>query len=301
MARSSPLDRLKTLPMQDADITIKPRDVMPAGATTLPADFYTDQGRFRVEMDRLFMQHWICAGRVDRSSRLASSSFASPPVRASSSREARQGRVQAFYNVCRHRGTRLCTEAAGRFAGSIQCPYHAWTYALDGRLVGAPHMDEVPHFRKEDYPLHRVEANEWDGHIFITLARAPRPLVRSTRRSARKVQIVAHAGSSARPPHRVRRARELEADRPELQRVPALPEPSPGAQQTVALSERRERAAPRLVHGRPDGPSTGRGDHVDGWHLSARGTCRSSPRPSVEGLTTTRSSRTCSSACTRTT
>ena len=85
--------------------------------------------------------------------------------------------MQAFYNVCRHRGTRLCTEAAGRFAGSIQCPYHAWTYALDGRLVGAPHMDEVPHFRKEDYPLHRVEADVWDGHIFITLARAPRPLV----------------------------------------------------------------------------------------------------------------------------
>ena len=52
--------------MQDVDITIKPRDVMPAGATTLPADFYTDQGRFRVEMDRLFTQDWICAGRVEQ-------------------------------------------------------------------------------------------------------------------------------------------------------------------------------------------------------------------------------------------
>ena len=52
--------------MQDADITIKPRDVMPAGATTLPAEFYTDQARFRVEMDRLFAQDWICAGRVEQ-------------------------------------------------------------------------------------------------------------------------------------------------------------------------------------------------------------------------------------------
>ena len=52
--------------MQDADITVKPRDVMPAGATTLPADFYTDRGRFRVEMDRLFTQEWICAGRVEQ-------------------------------------------------------------------------------------------------------------------------------------------------------------------------------------------------------------------------------------------
>ncbi len=64
------------------------------------------------------------------------------------------GRVRAFHNICRHRGTRICTEATGQFAGSIQCPYHAWTYDLDGRLIGAPHMDEVPHFRKADYPLH---------------------------------------------------------------------------------------------------------------------------------------------------
>ena len=77
--------------------------------------------------------------------------------------------MHAFYNVCRHRGTRLCTEADGPFAGSIQCPYHAWTYDLDGRLIGAPHMDEVPHFRKEDYPLHRVQADVWDGHVFLNL------------------------------------------------------------------------------------------------------------------------------------
>ena len=79
------------------------------------------------------------------------------------------GRVTAFHNVCRHRGTRICTEAAGQFAGSIQCPYHAWTYDLDGRLIGAPHMDEVPHFRKADFPLHGVRADEWDGHVFLNL------------------------------------------------------------------------------------------------------------------------------------
>ncbi len=177
MARSSPLDRLKTLPMQDADITIKPRDVMPAGATTLPADFYTDRGRFRVEMDRLFTQDWICAGRVEQVESPGQFFLRELAGESIIITRSASGPLQAFYNVCRHRGTRLCTEAAGRFAGSIQCPYHAWTYALDGRLVGAPHMDEVPHFRKEDYPLHRVEADEWDGHIFITLARAPRPLV----------------------------------------------------------------------------------------------------------------------------
>ena len=84
------------------------------------------------------------------------------------------GTVNAFYNVCRHRGTKLCTDAEGSFAGSIQCPYHAWTYDLDGALIGAPHMDEVPHFEKADYPLHRVHADVWDGHIFINLSRERR-------------------------------------------------------------------------------------------------------------------------------
>ena len=60
-----------------------------------------------------------------------------------------------FYNVCRHRGTRLCEATRGHFAGMIRCPYHAWAYDLEGRLVAAPQMDDVPHFRKEDYPLHR--------------------------------------------------------------------------------------------------------------------------------------------------
>jgi Rieske 2Fe-2S family protein len=86
------------------------------------------------------------------------------------------GRVNAFHNVCRHRGTRICTEASGQFAGSIQCPYHAWTYDLDGRLIGAPHMEEVPHFRKPDYPLLRVHADEWDGHVFLNLDSQPQPL-----------------------------------------------------------------------------------------------------------------------------
>jgi Rieske 2Fe-2S family protein len=162
--------------MQDTEITIKPRDVMPQGATTLPAEFYVDEVRFRFEMDQLFARDWICAGRVERIE--APGQFFVREVLGESILITRSasGAVQAFYNVCRHRGTKLCTEADGRFAGSIQCPYHAWTYALDGRLVGAPHMEEVPHFRKDDYPLHRVEADVWDGHIFITLAKAPRAL-----------------------------------------------------------------------------------------------------------------------------
>ena len=162
--------------MPDPDIIIKPRDVMPAGAVTLPAAYYTDPAYFRTEMERLFGREWICAGRSEQAG--APGQYFVREVLGESIiiTRASSGAVQAFYNVCRHRGTRLCSEASGQFAGSIQCPYHAWTYALDGRLVGAPHMDDVPHFEKADYPLHRVAAAEWDGHIFISLAQDPPPL-----------------------------------------------------------------------------------------------------------------------------
>ena len=83
--------------------------------------------------------------------------------------------VRGFYNVCRHRGTRLCEEERGHEA-AIQCPYHAWTYGLDGRLIGAPHMDEVKGFKREQYSLWPVNVGICEGFIFINLADEPRPL-----------------------------------------------------------------------------------------------------------------------------
>jgi nitrite reductase/ring-hydroxylating ferredoxin subunit len=159
--------------MQDTDIVIKPRDVMPEGATTLPAEYYVSQEFFARELERLFGRMWICAGREEQVARPGQ--FFVREVMGESVIVTRGagGRVNAFYNVCRHRGTKLCTEHEGAFAGSIQCPYHAWTYDLDGRLVGAPHMDEVPHFRKQDYPLHRVHSDVWDGHVFLNLSETP--------------------------------------------------------------------------------------------------------------------------------
>jgi Rieske 2Fe-2S family protein len=162
--------------MEDTAITIKPRDVMPAGAATLPAEFYVAESRFRREMDRLFASRWLCAGRVEQVGEPGQFFVRDLLGESIIVTRTATAEVRAFYNVCRHRGTKLCDETAGRFAGSIQCPYHAWTYALDGRLLAAPHMEEVPHFEKEAYPLHGVHADIWDGHVFITLAKAPPPL-----------------------------------------------------------------------------------------------------------------------------
>jgi len=85
------------------------------------------------------------------------------------------GRVEAFYNVCRHRGTRLCSAEEGSFAGRIQCPYHGWTYGLDGRLLGAPHMDAAG-FQRLDYPLHKLHTDLWEGHIFVNARAHPETL-----------------------------------------------------------------------------------------------------------------------------
>jgi phenylpropionate dioxygenase-like ring-hydroxylating dioxygenase large terminal subunit len=160
----------------DEEISFKPRDVMPEGAATLPAKYYIDETYFRREMDAMFGRMWVCAGRreqVEPAGRYFVRELLGESIVVTS---APSGSINAFFNVCRHRGTRLCTEPAGAFAGSIQCPYHSWTYDLDGRLIGAPHMDEVPHFRKQDYPLKRVHAAEWDGHIFLNLAEHPESL-----------------------------------------------------------------------------------------------------------------------------
>jgi Rieske 2Fe-2S family protein len=138
-----------------------------AQAKTLPARYYTDPEVFRKEFENLFCRMWIYAGRSEQIAN--DGEFFLCDVGADNIIVARDRQtVRAFFNVCRHRGTRVCREAEGKFAGPIRCPYHGWSYGLDGRLLGAPHMDEQT-FRREDYPLHAVQADEWDGNIFINL------------------------------------------------------------------------------------------------------------------------------------
>jgi Rieske 2Fe-2S family protein len=140
-----------------------------AGAKTLPAVWYVSPNVFAQEEERIFRSQWLCVGREESLPR-AGDFFT--VERAGESlivtRDA-GGTVHAFYNVCRHRGTRLCSEASGHFTGSIQCPYHAWTYALDGELKVARNMAEVPGFDRAEYPLKEAAVALWEGFIFINL------------------------------------------------------------------------------------------------------------------------------------
>ncbi|HET7249763.1 MAG TPA: aromatic ring-hydroxylating dioxygenase subunit alpha [Gemmatimonadales bacterium] len=145
------------------------------GARTMPGRYYTSVDVLHEEEEKIWRRHWISVGR---SAELASpGDYRTVEIGGESLIVLRdqQGQLRAFFNICRHRGTRLCTGERGRLSETLQCPYHAWTYALDGRLIGAPHMQEVEGFQKTDYPLHQAALVEWNGFLFANLDRAPQP------------------------------------------------------------------------------------------------------------------------------
>jgi Rieske 2Fe-2S family protein len=141
------------------------------GQRTLPGRYYTSAEIYAEEQERIFTARWICVGRAAEIP--AAGDYLLHTIAGESVIvvRGRDGILRAFYNVCRHRGTRLCEEPRGRFSETIQCPYHAWTYTIDGQLIGAPHMNEVEGFDKRDYPLHGVPVETWEGFLFVNLAR----------------------------------------------------------------------------------------------------------------------------------
>jgi len=145
------------------------------GSHTLPRDAYTSEALFREERERIHARGWNAVGRVSALSEPGDFRVRELHGESLILTRDRNGKLHAFFNVCRHRGTRICTDESGRFAESIQCPYHAWTYGTDGRLIGAPHMHEVEGFDKSEYPLHEAAIAEWEGFLFVNLARDPEP------------------------------------------------------------------------------------------------------------------------------
>ncbi len=154
---------------------VKRTDIALLGAHTLPGRYFTSPDIFAEETEKIFLQRWLCVGREARIARPGQ--YFLQPIGGESVivLRDRQGTVRAFYNVCRHRGTRLCEEHEGQLSGTIQCPYHAWTYTLDGQLVGAPSADTIEDFDKADWPLHPVAVATWEGFIFINLGADPEP------------------------------------------------------------------------------------------------------------------------------
>lgn len=149
---------------------------------TLPDTAYLSEDVFGKERERIFCREWLCAGREEAIP--APGDFLHVDVAGEIVLVVRTkpGDLRAFYNVCRHRGSRLVIDdpaaddappcPSGRFKGSIRCPYHAWTYGLGGELRNAPFLTESDGLRKEQLSLYPVGVDTWGGFVFLNLSPA---------------------------------------------------------------------------------------------------------------------------------
>ena len=139
---------------------------------TLHRDFYFSEEIFRTERERILWREWFCAGRD--ADLPAAGDYAVVEVAGESVLvvRGRDGALAAHYNVCRHRGSRLLGEGSGTLGGSIRCPYHAWTYNLDGSLRTAPHLEDDAGVPKANLGLHPVGIEGWGGFFFLNLSPA---------------------------------------------------------------------------------------------------------------------------------
>ena len=137
----------------------------PTTNRTLPWSWYTDPAVLELERERIFRRSWQYVGRADEVAEPSSYATARaghvPVVLV----RDEQGTLRAFLNVCRHRGSLVC-EAAGRRA-TLQCPYHAWTYGLDGRLVSAPRANREGGIEAEELGLIQLRAERWGPFVFV--------------------------------------------------------------------------------------------------------------------------------------
>src|SRR4051812_40192908 len=146
--------------------------------STLAGEYYTSESVFADEQSQIFENMWFCAAR--------SADMAKPGQfrRVQVGRESvlvvrgRDDILRAFLNVCRHRGAQLCTEPEGQVRRNLRCPYHAWTYALDGKLVAAPNIATLTDengagIDRYQYGLVPVALTEWLGYPWVCLADEP--------------------------------------------------------------------------------------------------------------------------------
>jgi Rieske 2Fe-2S family protein len=137
--------------------------------TTLTGNYYRDPAIFQRELERIFFTSWVLVGREEQVAEAGDYFTFELGAESVLLVRARDHILRAFYNVCRHRGSRLCVTGAGRFKGAIQCPYHAWSYALDGTLRAAPNVHASENFSKEAFPLYPASVEVWEGFVFLRL------------------------------------------------------------------------------------------------------------------------------------
>ena len=143
---------------------------------TLPSRYYTDRAIAAQEQERIFQRSWCYVGHVSELAETGAyltDRVANQPIVLLRDKD---GAIRAFYNVCRHRAHLLLKGCGQVKPAGITCPYHAWTYALDGRLKAARLTEDVPDFDKADFPLRALGVSVIAGLVFVHLDAQAAPL-----------------------------------------------------------------------------------------------------------------------------
>ena len=137
-------------------------------ATILPREYYTSAEIFEAELERIFSRQWILIGHISQIPEIGD--YFVQPFSHESILVVRESsdRIKGFYNVCRHRGHRLCASPQGH-ARRFVCPYHHWSYGIDGGLKTAPGSADGENFDYKDWNLKPVRLEVFHGFVFAWL------------------------------------------------------------------------------------------------------------------------------------
>ena len=160
---------------KQAKTTLRNSSKALARTRSLPQKYFVSPEIFAAEQERIFSTNWLLVGHQNQIPKTGDYFVANVAGESLIVVRDQKSTTRGFYNVCRHRGSRLHEHECGN-TSVIQCPYHAWTYGLDGRLIGAPHMEGVAGFKKADYSLPATNIELWEGFIFVNLDKNPAPL-----------------------------------------------------------------------------------------------------------------------------
>ncbi len=166
-------------------------------AHSLHQALYNSADAFEHDMERIFLRHWILAGHEASAPNPGDWFLHEMAQESIIIVRGKDGELRAFVNVCRHRGSRICRSSSGQ-ASVLVCPYHAWSYELDGKLRAARHMPAD--FDRSRYGLKPVHLEVLEGLVFISLAEKPLSLDRA--RSAISATYAAYGWGRAKVAHR---------------------------------------------------------------------------------------------------